>query len=264
MKKMTFFTLLVGAVLLLAACGMPGMGMRRGGGMGRMMGGDMDGMMARHHADIPDEYAGLTNPIAADDASLERGAKIYAAQCVSCHGDGGMGDGPAAAALDPAPAPIAHTGRMLGDDYLFWRISEGGQMEPFNSSMIAWKDILDEESRWDVINYIQALGSGTIMPMTNMGGAAFDPEMEAEMIVEMLDNAVEQGVITEEESATFSEVHEFVEEEMMQNRAAGMGGMEGRMNELLTDLAASGELTQEQVDTFTAVHDRLEEAGLMQ
>lgn len=95
-------------------------------------------MMAGHHAAIPAEYAGLTNPIAADDDSLTRGAAIYAARCASCHGDGGMGDGPAAAGLAPLPAPIAHSSQMLGDDYLYWRISEGGQMEPFDSAMIAW------------------------------------------------------------------------------------------------------------------------------
>ena len=35
-----------------------------------------------------------------------------------------MGNGPAAAALDPAPAPIAHTSQMMGNDYL-WRIDKG-------------------------------------------------------------------------------------------------------------------------------------------
>ena len=50
-----------------------------------------EGMMARHHAEIPAEYAGLTNPIRADDASLGRGAQLYATNCASCHGPGGEG-----------------------------------------------------------------------------------------------------------------------------------------------------------------------------
>jgi mono/diheme cytochrome c family protein len=66
-------------------------------------------MMARHHAAIPDEYAGLTNPILADEASIERGANIYTAQCASCHGDGGMGDGPAAVS-PPCYPPTAPPG----------------------------------------------------------------------------------------------------------------------------------------------------------
>lgn len=143
---------------------------RRGMGMGM---GPGSSMMARHQAPIPAEYAGLTNPIPADEESLARGAETYANLCATCHGDGGMGDGPAGVSLDPVPAPIAHTSQMLGDDYLFWRISEGGAMEPFNSAMIAWKDSLDENARWDVINYIRALGSGQVEPGQNMGGCRF-------------------------------------------------------------------------------------------
>ena len=97
-----------------------------------MMGGGMmgGGMHHAHHAEIPDEYAGLSNPVAADDASIQRGGEIFAASCAVCHGDGGMGDGPAAASLDPPVMPIAHTSQMLSDAYLFWRISEGGQGDP--------------------------------------------------------------------------------------------------------------------------------------
>ena len=116
-------------------------------------------MMARHQAVIPPAYAGLTNPVPPNQGSLARGAEIYNTNCVACHGDSGMGDGPAAAGLNPAPAPIAHTSLMLGDSYLFWRISEGGAMKPFNSTMPSWKATLDEQARWDVINYIRAMGS---------------------------------------------------------------------------------------------------------
>jgi len=134
-----------------------------GRGMGHGHGPQAD-MMARHHAPIPQAYAGLTNPLPADDDSLERGANLYLTYCASCHGDGGMGDGPAGTALDPAPAPVARTSQRMGDDYFFWRTSEGGFMDPFNSAMPAWKGALDEQARWDIINYIQALGSDT-MPM---------------------------------------------------------------------------------------------------
>ena len=282
MKKMIVLLILIGSVFLLAACGTAGPQNvaaepvaeepaangepdNTSTGMGMMGRGQGGGMMARHHAAIPAEYAGLTNPIPADEASIERGAEIYAAQCASCHGDGGMGDGPAAAALDPAPAAIAHTSQMLGDDYQFWRISEGGAMEPFNSAMITWKGILDENARWDVINYVQALGSGQVMPRQGLGGAAFDPAVEAERQAEMLAEAVSQRVITEDEAATFAEAHDMVDGRMMQNREAGMSGsMDDMMADVLADLVAAGELTQAQADTFASVHDRLAEAGLMQ
>ena len=185
MKKLL---LLVLSIILLTACGSQANESSPGMGMGN------NNMMNRHHAQIPAEYAGLKNPITADEASLERGAQLYGTNCASCHGDGGMGDGPAGSALDPVPAPVAHTSQMMADDYLFWRISEGGT--PFNTSMPPWKS-LDEQSRWDLINYVRALGAGTVQPGAGMGGVAFDPTQQAVQQAEMLAKAVDQKVITQ-------------------------------------------------------------------
>lgn len=123
------------------------------------MGMDMmdESMMARHMAPIPAEYRGLSNPIPAEADSLERGQKIYTTYCQSCHGETGMGEGPAGTTTNPPAAPIAHTAQMVGDDYLFWRISEGGVIDPFNSVMPPWKAVLAEEDIWDVINYTRYL-----------------------------------------------------------------------------------------------------------
>lgn len=226
--------------------------------------GMQSGMMARHQAPIPDEYKGLTNPMTADEASLERGAELYTTYCASCHGDGGMGDGPASAALDPVPAPVAHTSQMMGNDYLFWRVSEGGAMDPFNSAMPAWENTLDEQARWDVINYTQALGSGTMMPQHNMGGAAYDPTAELEQRATMLADAVEQGVITQAEANTFTEVHTFLDAQMAQHRGMMSGSMANMQTTILEQLVSDGTITQGQADAFNDIHDRLIEAGLMQ
>ncbi|HID50504.1 MAG TPA: cytochrome c [Anaerolineae bacterium] len=276
MKKFIFFTLLTGLVLLLAACGsaeadnaetaveQSAANNEQSNGIMGIGNGMGSSMMARHHAAIPEEYAGLTNPTSADEASIERGAEIYAAQCASCHGDGGMGDGPAAANLDPEPAAIAQSSQMIGDDYLFWRISEGGAIEPFNSNMIAWKSILDEDARWDVINYVQALGSGAVTPGEHVGGAAFDPAIEAAKQEEILATAVSQGLITQAEADTFAEVHTLVDEQMVERRGAGnIASMNEELAAVLTDLVTAGKITQAQADTFNLVHDRLTEAGLM-
>jgi len=223
------------------------------------------GMMARHHASIPEEYAGLSNSVEADEVSLDRGAEIYTTNCAVCHGDGGMGDGPSAAGLDPAPVAIAHTSQMLGDDYLYWRISEGGAMEPFNSAMVAWKGVLDEQARWDVINYVQALGSGRVTLGQNIGGAAYDPAVEAANQEELLKQALEQGLITQEEATTFAEFHERVDSQMLQMRGEGVGGsMDELMDEVVSSLVAAGDMTQEQADTFLYVHERLVQVDLMQ
>jgi mono/diheme cytochrome c family protein len=226
--------------------------------------GPGSGMMARHHATVPQSYQGLTNPVPAEQDSLDRGADLYSTLCASCHGDGGMGDGPAGANLDPVPAPVAHTSQMLGDDLLFWRISEGGTMAPFNSAMPAWKDSLDEQARWDLINYVRALGRGQVAPRQAAGGAAFDPAAEAAERAEMLAQGVEQGAITTAEADLFDEVHTAMDERATAGESPRAGGMDQIRLVLLEELVEAGTITQEQADAFEDIHERLVEAGVMQ
>ncbi len=230
----------------------------------RMRMGPGSGMMARHHAPIPAEYAGISNPVTADEDSLQRGAELYGTYCVSCHGDGGMGDGPAGQTLDPQPAPIVHTSRMLGDDYLFWRISEGGLQEPFSSAMPRWQDVLDATDRWDLINYIRALGSGKVTPRQQMGGAAFDPEEEAAKHAVMAAEGVQQGLFSQAEADTFLVVHEELDRIMAEGPVAQSGGMENMQRIMLDQLVEDGHITNEELVIFSDVHDRLLAAGLME
>ena len=68
-----------------------------------------------------------------------------------------MGDGPAANSLNPKPKPLATEMKSLQDDYLFWRISEGGAFAPFASAMPAWKSILSADEIWQVIAFLRTL-----------------------------------------------------------------------------------------------------------
>lgn len=263
MHKKIWLLLWLAALLLLAACA-PAAEQTADSpaatGVAQRMGGPGSGMMARHQAPIPDEYAGLENPIPADDASLARGAEHYTTYCVACHGEGGMGDGPAGQSLDPPAAPIAHTSRMLGDDYLFWRISEGGLHEPFLSAMPRWQDLLDEDARWDVINYVRALGSGTVQPGRGPG-AAFDAAAEAARHAEIAAEGVAAGVLTQEEANAFVAVHALLDP--LAGRGTGAGNMDQRQAALLAELVADGRITQAEADLFDRAHAALLEAGLM-
>jgi mono/diheme cytochrome c family protein len=98
---------------------------------------------------IPTEYAGLTNPLPAD----AEGAEVFRINCAPCHGKLGHGDGPAGAALDPAPKDLSDLHPVVGDDYLFWRINTG---KP-GTSMVAWQGILDDEEIWQVVTFIRTL-----------------------------------------------------------------------------------------------------------
>ena len=232
-----------------------------GTGMGM---GSNSSMRDRHHASIPEEYASLTNPAASDGASLERGAAVYAERCLTCHGENGQGDGPASSALDPAPVDIAHTSQMMSDAYLFYRVSEGGLFAPFNSTMPAWKDILDEQARWDVLNYVQALGSGQIEPGQQGGNAAYDPAAEAVKHAEMITEGVAQELITQADGDVFLAVHDQLDVLLMADNGETRGGMDSRQAIFLQQLVDEGKITQEESDVFTAVHDTLMDAGLME
>ncbi len=279
MKKLLLYSL---TILLLAGCSVPaapapnaavsdpapeatataatgGMGM----GIGRRMGMMSSGMMQRHRAVVPAPYAGSASPVIVATDVLERGAEVFTTHCATCHGDGGMGDGPTATTLDPAPAPIAHTSQMMGDDYLFWRVSEGGV--PFATAMPPWKETLSEQERWEVIEYVRALGAGQVAPRRGMGGAAFDPQAEAEQRAQMLAQAVEQDVITQAEAETFDAVHNALDAYRVANPDAfATGNPTEQQAAMLAALIEAGSITQTQASAFTDIHDRLHESGLMQ
>lgn len=120
----------------------------------------VDDMEAQHlHMDPPEEYQGLDNPLEGDADAIAAGEVIYTANCETCHGESGKGDGPAAEALDPQPADFTDQAMMMdmSDSYLFWRVTEGGAFEPFNSAMPPWGQALTEDERWQVISYIRTL-----------------------------------------------------------------------------------------------------------
>lgn len=141
-----------------------------GGGMGGMYGGPMwpmgpgrrgQGPIQRHHAammqGIPEPYASMTNPLPLDQATLKKGAQIYATDCQACHGSEGQGDGPAGASLSPPPGNLAWLSDMpMGqwDAFIYWSVAEGGGQ--FGTAMPAFKDTLSKDDIWAVTAYIQA------------------------------------------------------------------------------------------------------------
>jgi len=105
----------------------------------------------------PAQYADLKNPSPRTRATLDRGAEVYAANCASCHGGTGWGDGPAAQKLSPPPADLAWLWRMPAsrwDGFMYWTVAEGGA--PLGSTMPSFKQSLTKDDIWSVIAYIQA------------------------------------------------------------------------------------------------------------
>lgn len=100
---------------------------------------------------VPSDYSGLKNPLGLQAASA--GAAIFKTNCVSCHGEQGLGDGPASQVLDPKPANLVQLNKVAADDFLFWRINTGVD----GTVMPAWKGVLTEEQIWQVVAYIRTL-----------------------------------------------------------------------------------------------------------
>ena len=113
------------------------------------------------HVPAPLDYADAHIPPAVwtDGAMIARGKEIYAVRCAVCHGDQGDGKGPAGAVLPLKPPDLREKAAIaeMRDNYWFWRVSEGGQVEPFKSkgsAMPPWKGELSVQDRWAVIAYM--------------------------------------------------------------------------------------------------------------
>jgi mono/diheme cytochrome c family protein len=116
------------------------------------------------HAEVSAAYAKAHVPdrVWTDPAMIARGKEIYTAKCAACHGEKGDGKGPAGAALNPKPGDFTDKKMVaeMAGNFWVWRVSEGGQVEPFKSkgsAMPAWKDELPMNDRWAVIAYAHTL-----------------------------------------------------------------------------------------------------------
>src|SRR5947209_11706316 len=106
------------------------------------------------HLPAPLESADVHVPLSVwtDPAMIARGKEIYTTRCAVCHGDQGNGKGPAGVALPLKPPDFRDKEGVaeMRANYWFWRVSEGGQVEPFKgkgSAMPPWKSDLSDEAR---------------------------------------------------------------------------------------------------------------------
>lgn len=94
------------------------------------------------------------NPIPADEASLTRGAELYAIHCQMCHGVTGEGNGSVAPFLiqfKPANLTTA-VAQSKSDGSIFLTITNGveGRMPALNENLTV-------SERWDVVNFLRTL-----------------------------------------------------------------------------------------------------------
>lgn len=93
------------------------------------------------------------NPIPAAEASITRGATLYAINCQMCHGQAGEGTGPIAPFLANRPANLtSEVVQSKSDGSMFLTITNGieGKMPPLNENLLV-------SERWDVVNFLRTL-----------------------------------------------------------------------------------------------------------
>lgn len=111
--------------------------------------------VARLHALLTDGLGIELVEIPARPPSLALGAELYRRECATCHGEGGLGDGPAAVGMDPAPANLADFEGLLDVTPLafYQRITIGVA----GTAMPAYETRLPPEDRWALALYASTL-----------------------------------------------------------------------------------------------------------
>jgi mono/diheme cytochrome c family protein len=93
------------------------------------------------------------NPSVVDEASLTRGAELYAIHCQMCHGVTGEANGPISPFLANRPANFtSDVVQSKSDGSFFLTISNGvdGRMPALNENLTV-------SERWDVVNFLRTL-----------------------------------------------------------------------------------------------------------
>ena len=112
------------------------------------------GQGEHHHADA----AAIKNPVKSTPDSIAAGKKLYNAQCVTCHGDTGKGDGKLAASITsgPKPSDLSDAAWKHGstDGEIFTLIRDGSK----GTGMRGYAARMKPDDIWNVVNYLRTLG----------------------------------------------------------------------------------------------------------
>jgi mono/diheme cytochrome c family protein len=101
----------------------------------------------------PDDAKKVKNPVPPTPETLTAAQDVFTDNCVLCHGEKGMGDGPGAKAIKVKPANFADAKMMATetDGSLYWKMTNG------RGPMPSWKDVLTDKERWELVGYIRKL-----------------------------------------------------------------------------------------------------------
>ena len=102
----------------------------------------------------------LKNPFPPTSDALAAGMQVYKSHCQNCHGMYGDGKGEKASELSVAPGDFTDASKMnaLTDGELYWQITKGRRPMP------AFADKLNDEQRWQAVDYIRTFAQKSTGP----------------------------------------------------------------------------------------------------
>src|ERR1700685_277554 len=107
----------------------------------------LDASLDRHAAEA-------RNPVAATDASLLAGMKIYQTNCAGCHGDPHQPHGAFGDAFYPRAPQFMEDPADMPENQNFYIIQHGIRL----SGMPAWESTLKEEEMWQGATFLGHMG----------------------------------------------------------------------------------------------------------
>jgi mono/diheme cytochrome c family protein len=109
------------------------------------------------------EVAGLVNPLPADQASLDRGEKMYGIYCTPCHGDGqNLGPLSAPGRVPAIPVLTGADGRLhrLTDGWVYVTIRKGS----LSQIMPPYGFMMSDTEMWSLVHYLRTMPGSAYVP----------------------------------------------------------------------------------------------------
>lgn len=191
--------------------------------------------LARHaNALLMSAYPIAVAPKALPD--LVRGAMLYRAQCASCHGVTGAGDGALAASLEPKPIAFTDPARAQSRSLmaLFQVVSQGvgGTSMPSFAA-------LTEDERWDLAFYVGGLSHdaamrarGAVLYENDARAKTYFPDLAA------ITTMTEEALATRNGAASARDLTAFVRSQPARVAPRQSGGLALARSRLSESLAA--------------------------
>ncbi|CAN7341610.1 c-type cytochrome [Pseudoduganella sp. LjRoot289] len=105
------------------------------------------------HASVRKHASGIKAPALASPELIRRGAAIYQAHCVACHGGPGVPQEVFGMGMQPVPGPLVDAARRWKAAEMYWIVRHGIKM----SGMPAWEYHLGDADIWATVAFLAEL-----------------------------------------------------------------------------------------------------------